>query len=267
MRTASERPLEGKCAIVTGSTQGLGLSIARRLAAAGSNVVLHGLAEAATGTQLQEMLAREHGVRAWFSDADLRSPSAPDRLVRDAAEHVGECDVLVNNAVVRYAAAVEAFEPAAWDDALAVNLSAAFHLIRLALPGMKRRGWGRIVNVSSIYGLMGAANRVGYLTTKTALIGLTRAVALETVGHGITCNAVCPGTVETPVHAAAIDAMSQQEQIPRAEAERRFLATNQPTGRFISAGGVAGLVAFLCGPEGADVTGAALPVDGGWSIA
>jgi 3-hydroxybutyrate dehydrogenase len=267
MRTAPERPLEGKCAIVTGSTQGLGLSIARRLAAAGSNVVLHGLADAATGTQLQQMLEREHGVRAWFCDADLRSPSAPERLVRDAAEHVGECDVLVNNAVVRYAAAVEAFEAAAWDDALAVNLSAAFHLVRLALPGMKRRGWGRIVNVSSIYGLMGATNRVGYVTTKTALIGLTRAVALETVGHGITCNAVCPGTVETPVHAAAIDAMSQQEQIPRAEAERRFLATKQPTGRFIGADGVAALVGFLCGPDGADVTGAALPVDGGWSIA
>jgi 3-hydroxybutyrate dehydrogenase len=259
--------LAGKCAIVTGSTQGLGLTIARRLAAAGSHVVLHGLADAAAGAELRRSLERDHGVRAWFSAADLRTPAAAETLVAEATREIGECDVLVNNAVVRHAAPVESFDATAWDEAMAVNLSAAFHLTRLAVPGMKRRGWGRIVNVSSIYGLIGAANRVGYVTTKTALIGLTRAVALETVGDGITCNAVCPGTIETPVHAAAIEAMSEHERIPRAEAERRFLASKQPTGRFIGADGVAALVAFLCGPDAADITGATLPVDGGWSIA
>ena len=132
---------------------------------------------------------------------------------------------------------------------------------------MKRRGWGRIVNMSSIYGLIGATNRVAYVTTKTALLGLTRAVALETAGAGVTCNAVCPGTIETPVHAEAIAAMREREGLSHAEAERRFLASKQPTGRFIGAEGVAALVTFLCGPDAADITGAALPVDGGWSIA
>lgn len=262
----ASRILEGKCAIVTGSTQGLGLAIARALAAAGSHIVLHGLADAAKGAELCRSIEEAQRVRTWFSNADLRTPSAADLLCADATQHVGECDILVNNAVVRHAAAVEAFDPSAWDDALAVNLSAAFHLTRLALPGMKRRGWGRIVNMSSIYGLIGATNRVAYVTTKTALFGLTRAVALETAGAGITCNAVCPGTIETPVHAEAIAAMREREGLSRAEAERRFLASKQPTGRFIGAEGVAALVAFLCGPDAADITGAALPVDGGWSI-
>ena len=253
--------------MVTGSTQGLGLAIARKLAAAGCDLVLHGLADAAAGAELRQALEREHGVRAWFSDADLRHRVASEQLYQDAARMLAECDVLVNNAVVRHTAPVESFDAAAWDDAIAVNLSAAFHLTRLAVPAMKRRGWGRIVNVSSIYGLIGAGNRVGYVTTKTALIGLTRAVALETVSAGITCNAVCPGTIETPVHAAAIEAMSERERIPRGEAERRFLSSKQPSGRFIGADGVAALVAFLCGPDAADITGAVLPVDGGWSIA
>lgn len=252
-------------AVVTGSTQGLGLAIARALGAAGSHVVLHGLAQEAEVAAARREI-EQHGVRTAFSNADLRSRTAIEPMFAKVARDLGECDILVNNAVVRHQAPVESFDPAAWDDAVAVNLSAAFHATRLTVAGMKRRGWGRIVNVSSIYGLTGAAGRAGYVTTKTALIGLTRAVALETVGHGITCNAVCPGTVETPVHAAAIDALAAAQSIPRDEAERRFLSTKQPTGRFVSADGVAALVVFLCGPGGADITGAALPVDGGWSI-
>jgi 3-hydroxybutyrate dehydrogenase len=132
---------------------------------------------------------------------------------------------------------------------------------------MKRRGWGRIINVSSIYGLRGAPNRINYVTSKTALIGMTRAVAMETVAHGITCNAVCPGTVETPVHESAILATMAAERLTRTEAERRFFTGKQPTGRFIDADHVAALMVFLCGPEGADITGAVLPIDGGWSAA
>jgi|SRR5688500_6973204 3-hydroxybutyrate dehydrogenase len=263
---ATGRPLEGKRAIVTGSTQGLGLAIAHKLAAAGSDVVLHGLADAGAGAALQKDLQRDHGVRAWFSDADLRTRAGAERLFGGAEREIGACDILVNNAVARHTAPVESFDPDAWDEALAVNLSAAFHLTRLAVPHMRARGWGRIVNVSSIYGLIGVGNRAGYVATKTALIGLTRAVALETVAAGITCNAVCPGTIETPVHTATIDATAARESISRGEAERRFLASKQPTGRFIGADGVAALVAFLCGPDAADITGAALPVDGGWSI-
>jgi 3-hydroxybutyrate dehydrogenase len=150
---------------------------------------------------------------------------------------------------------------------MAVNVSAAFHTIRLSLPGMKARRWGRIVNVSSIYGLRGAANRIGYVTSKTALLGMTRAVAMEALAHDITCNAVCPGTAETPVHDASIEAAMGASALTRADAERRFMVGKQPSGRLIPAESVAALILFLCGPDAADITGAALPIDGGWSIA
>jgi 3-hydroxybutyrate dehydrogenase len=176
-------------------------------------------------------------------------------------------DILINNAVLRHASSVDDFPVEAWDRGIAVNLTAAFHTIRLALPEMRRRNWGRIINVSSIYGLIGGVNRINYVTSKTALIGMTRAVALETREHDITCNAVCPGTVETPVHVNTVEKMMAAESISRAAAEQRFLASKQPGGRFITAEDVAGMMLFLCGPESRDITGAALPIDGGWSVA
>jgi len=259
------RPLDGKCALVTGSVRGLGLAIAERLAADGANVVLNGFDAAAGITALQQGLADRHGVRAQYSGADLRSQSDIDGMMTEACAAFGAVDILVNNAVVRQAAPVEAFDAARWDESLAVNLSAAFHTTRLAVPKMKQRGWGRIVNVSSIYGLRGAVDRVGYVVTKTALVGLTRAVALETAAHGVTCNAVCPGTTDTPVHLATIEAAMAAGGITREQAERQVLAGKQPSGRLVSADGVAALVAFLCGPDARDITGAVLPVDGGWS--
>jgi 3-hydroxybutyrate dehydrogenase len=259
------RSLDGKCALVTGSVRGLGLAIADRLAAAGANLVLNGFDAAGDVASLRHGLEQRHGVRTHYAGADLRRPAEIARMMAEAVSTFGALNILVNNAVVRHAAPVEDLEAAAWDESLAVNLSAAFHATRLAVPGMKQRGWGRIVNVSSIYGLRGAVNRAGYVTTKTALIGLTRAVALETATHGITCNAVCPGTTETPVHLAAIDAAMAAQGIARDEAERQVLAGKQPTGRLIAADGVAALVAFLCGDDARDITGAVLPVDGGWS--
>jgi 3-hydroxybutyrate dehydrogenase len=187
-------------------------------------------------------------------------------MFRDAEAAFGAVDIVVNNAVVRCAAAVEDFPVEAWDEGIAVNLSAAFHTIRLALPAMKKRGWGRIINVSSIYGLIGAANRVNYVTSKTALIGLTRAVALELIGQNITCNAVCPGSVLTPVHEAAMQKNMAERGITRAEAERQFHEGKQPGGRFIAAEDVAGLMVFLCGPGSRDINGAALPIERAWSI-
>jgi 3-hydroxybutyrate dehydrogenase len=260
------RTLEGKCALITGSTQGLGLAAAQRFAAAGCHVVLSGLAADADAAALTTSLESTHRVQAIFAGGDLSRPAEIDGIVAAARRAFGGVDILVNNAVVRHTAPVEAFDPVKWDEGLAVNLSAAFHLIRLTVPAMQARGWGRILNVSSIYGLKGAANRVAYVTTKTALLGLTRAVALEGLPHGITCNAVCPGTTETPVHEAAILASMDASALTRAEAERRFFATKQPTGRFISADQVAALMVFLCGPDAADITGAALPVDGAWSV-
>jgi 3-hydroxybutyrate dehydrogenase len=180
---------------------------------------------------------------------------------------LGGLDIVVNNAVVRQFGAVEEMPVVGWDRSIAVNLSAAFHTIRLTLPGMRERGFGRIVNVSSIYGLIGAANRADYVTTKTGLIGLTRAVALETAKADITCNAICPGTVPTPAIQDRIRGIAFASGISEEQAGRDYLATRQPSGRFIALDSIAALVAFLCGPGGRDITGAALPVDGAWSVA
>jgi 3-hydroxybutyrate dehydrogenase len=261
MRTA---PLAGKCALITGSVRGLGLAAAQRLAASGCHIVLNGIEPASETAPIAKDLQR-HGGRSLYCRADLRQPDEIESMVNKATEMFGAIDIVINNAVVRHLGSIENVGANQWDEAIAVNLSAAFHTIRLTVPNMKRHQWGRIINVSSIYGTRGAANRVGYVTTKTALIGLTRAVALETVAHGITCNAVCPGTSETPVHEEALTAVMAAEGVSRAEAERRFFAGKQPTGRFIAADNVASLIAFLCGPEGADITGSVLPIDGGWS--
>ena len=235
--------LAGKTALITGSTQGLGLTAARLFEAAGCTIVVNGFA---------------HGK---YVGADLRNVSEIEAMMRFA----GPVDILVNNAVVRHTSPIETFGTDAWADSLAVNLSAAFHTIRLALPAMKARGWGRIINVSSIYGQRGAANRVGYVTTKTALIGLTRAVALEVVGTGVTCNAICPGTTETPVHEATIQSLMKSEGMSHDEAVRKFLAGKQPTGTIIAADDVAAMMVFLCGPASGDINGSILPIDAAWS--
>jgi 3-hydroxybutyrate dehydrogenase len=259
------RTLEGKCALITGSVRGLGLAAAHRLAEAGCNIVLNGIDDSRDVQPVGDELERVHGVRTLYGKADLRRPIEIETMMAAAGHAMGSIDILINNAVVRHTAPVEAFGTLEWDEGIAVNVSAAFHTIRLAVPGMKQRRWGRIINVSSIYGLRGAPNRVNYVTSKTALIGMTRAVALETVGHGITCNAVCPGTTESPVHEETIRAAMTNEQLTREEAEKRFLIGKQPTGRFIAAENVAALIVFLCGEEARDITGAVLPIDAGWS--
>jgi len=247
-RHAGQSP-RGRVALVTGSTGGIGRAVAESLAAAGCDIVLHGLAEPAEAAPELAALAERHGVRARYHRANLARPGEIAAMLSDH----GEPDILVNNAATRHFAAVEEMPIEAWETDLAVNLSAAFHLVRLALPAMRRRGWGRIVNMSSIYGLVGATGRVGYVTTKTALLGLTRAVALETARSGITCNAICPGS-----------AMADSG-LDRAGAAARFLEGKQPSGRFVEAASIGAMVAFLCGEAGRDITGAALPMDGGWS--
>lgn len=252
--------LRGRLALVTGSTGGIGHAIARRLATAGCDIALHGLATPEEAAPAVAAIA-EVGVQVRYCRADLADPAAVTALV----EAAGGIDILVNNAATRHFGAVEETDPTTWDMDLAVNLSAAFHTIRLALPGMRRRSFGRIVNMSSIYGLVGTRNRVGYVTTKTALIGLTRAVALETAESGITCNAVCPGSTMTPNIETRIHAIMEEAGIGAQAAAARFLAGKQPTGRFVDAGAIAAMVGFLCSPAARDITGAALPMDGGWS--
>jgi 3-hydroxybutyrate dehydrogenase len=263
---ASDVSLKGKCALITGSVQGLGLAAAQQFAQAGCHIVLNGFADADAIGAIRAGIEQQYSIRTLYSGADLRVPGEIEQMISTSVDAFGAVDILVNNAVVRHAAPVEAFAADRWDEGIAVNLSAAFHTIRLALPLMKKRNWGRIINVSSIFGLRGAPNRVAYVTTKTALVGLTRAVALETLGQNITCNAVCPGTAETPVHDAAIREMMAAGSLTHEEAKLRFLADKQPTGRFINAASIAALMVFLCGPSGGDITGAALPIDGGWSI-
>ena len=253
---------DGGCALVTGSTDGLGLAIATRLARGGRDVMLHGLEPEAAVRPRADALGASHGVRVAYVRSDLSTEEGVRQLA-DAALAMGEVGVLVNNAVVRDSRPVTELSGASWQRSLAVNLTAPLRLIQQLLPGMRARGWGRIVNMASIYGVRAAVNRVDYVTTKSALLGLTRAVALETSGQGITCNAACPGTVLTPGIDARIEAIVAQG-VARAEAERRYLMGKQPTGRFVAADDVAELVAFLCTPAAKDITGAMLPMDGGW---
>ncbi len=259
--------LKSKTALVTGSTQGLGLAIARRLAAEGCNVMLNGFGEAGDIEANRRRLESDHGVRVLHHGADLADAAQVSALVEAAQAAFGGVDILVNNAVARYFAPIEQFKPEDWDRSLAVNLSAAFHTVRLALPGMRQRNFGRIVNVSSIFGLRATMNRVDYVTAKTALIGFTRAVALETAAQNITCNAICPGSSSTPAIEQRLADFMAKEKLPYDEAVRAFMATRQPSGRFVEPAHAAGLVAFLCGPDGVDTTGSAISIDGGWNAA
>jgi 3-hydroxybutyrate dehydrogenase len=240
--------LKGKWALVTGATAGLGLAVAESLAGAGANIVLHDLVEP---KEAVDRLRSRFGVEATSVAADLSQRSAIETVMADLLGRLGAIDILVNNAVVRHFAPVEDFAPERWEQAIAVNLSAPFHLIRLALPAMKNRGWGRIINMASVYSTRAVADRIDYVTTKTAILGMTRAVAIETTTNGITCNALCPGTLPTPAIEAKI------ASIAAAEGRSRFIAMEA----------VGAMAVFLCSHAAQDITGAALPIDGGWSIA
>jgi 3-hydroxybutyrate dehydrogenase len=260
----SPRPLSGRCALVTGSSAGLGYAIAEGLASAGCDVALHGLESEAAAEASRRDIEERHRVRAGYVRSDLATERGAAELLDAVRNGLGAVDILVNNAVVRHFAPVDRFPAAAWDKALAVNLSAAFHLVRLALPAMRARGWGRVINMTSVYGERGTVNRVDYVTTKSGLLGFTRAVAMETLSDGITCNAVCPGSVLTPGTETRVAQIRDTTGADRAEAERKFLERKQPSGRFIRAEDVAAVVVFLCTPAARDITGTVLPVDGGW---
>jgi 3-hydroxybutyrate dehydrogenase len=256
--------MKDKWALVTGSTAGLGLAVAESLAGAGANIVLHDLV---APNKSADRLRARFGVDVIASGADLSQRSAIETMMADLLRRCGAIDILVNNAVVRHFAPVEHFPPDQWERALAVNVSAPFHLIRLALPAMKQRGWGRIINMASIYSTRAVEDRIDYVTTKTAILGITRAVALETARTGITCNAISPGTLPTPAIQSKIASIAAEDGETVDRATERYLRERQPSGRFIGMEAVGALVVFLCGAAAQDITGVNLPIDGGWSIA
>ena len=256
--------LKDKWALVTGATAGLGLAVAESLAGAGANIVLHDLVEP---KQTRDRLQSRFDVDAVSVAADLSQRASIETMMAELLGRLAAIDILVNNAVVRHFAPVEAFAPERWEEALAVNLSAPFHLIRLVLPAMRKRGWGRIINMASIYSTRAVTDRIDYVTTKTAILGITRAVAIETITSGITCNALCPGTLPTPAIQEKIASIAAGEGRTIDEATHDYLSTRQPTGRFVAMEGVGAMVVFLSSPAAQDITGAVLPIDGGWSAA
>jgi len=258
------QPLRGRRALITGSTGGLGLAVARDLARAGCDLMLNGIESAPAFEATCRDIAGEAGVAVRYTQADLATGGEVTRLVKAALDEIGGVDILINNAVVRHFAPIVDFPVDKWDAALAVNLSAAFHAIRCVLPSMRERNFGRIFNMTSVYGLRGAPERVGYATTKAALLGLTRTVALENLDCDVTCHSICPGSVLTPGTEQRITRMMIDESIDRPTAEVRFLEGKQPGGQFVRPESVAALLVFLCGPAARDMTGSMLPVEAGW---
>ncbi|UFW48079.1 MULTISPECIES: SDR family oxidoreductase [Bradyrhizobium] len=256
--------MKGKWALVTGATAGLGRAMADGLAGAGANIVLHDLI---APKQAADELRDRFGVEVIAAGADLAQREAIETMMADLLDRCGAIDILVNNAVIRHFSAIEQFPPEKWEQALAVNLSAPFHLIRLALPAMKQRGFGRIINLGSIYSSRAVEERIDYVTTKTAILGITRAVAMETARSGITCNTICPGTLPTPAILNKIAGIAANSGRPVDDVTREYLGERQPTRRFIGMDAVAAMVVFLCSPAANDITGASLPIDGGWSVA
>ena len=255
---------ETRVAVVTGSTSGIGLGIAQGLARAGFNLMLNGFGTKQEITSLLETI-RALGVRADFHPADLSQPEQCTALIAAAEQTFGRVDVLVNNAGIQHTASVEQFPAERWDAIMAVNLSAAFHTTRAVLPGMHQRCWGRIVNIASVHGLVASVQKVAYVAAKHGLIGMTKVVALENAQRGVTCNAVCPGWVLTPLVEAQIVARAQREGTTHKQATADLLAEKQPSGRFATVKELADLVVFLTGDAATSITGASLPVDGGWT--
>jgi 3-hydroxybutyrate dehydrogenase len=257
--------LKGRTAIVTGSTSGIGLGIAEALAAGGADVVLNGFGDAAEIEALRAGLEGRHGVRVLYDPADLSDGDACAGLVTRAEQHLGAVDILVNNAGIQHVAPVELFPPERWDAVLAVNLSSAFHTIRTALPGMKARGWGRIINIASAHGQVASANKSAYVAAKHGLLGLTKVVALENAETSVTCNAICPGWVLTPLVQKQIEARAATEGIGVDQARIELLSEKQPSHRFTTPEQIGDWAVFLCSPAADNMTGASINIDGGWT--
>ena len=256
--------LAGQAAIVTGSTSGIGLGIADALAAAGADVMLNGFGIAGVVAAIRDDLACRHGVRVFHSGADMSRPAEIATLVRTAETAFGRVDILVNNAGIQHVAPIAAFPDEQWDRIIAINLSASFHATKAALAGMQARGTGRIINIASVHGLVASPFKGAYVAAKHGLIGLTKTVALEVATSGITCNAICPGFVRTPLVENQLAELAHAHAMSEDEVVREVVLASQPTKRFVDVAEIGQLVVFLCSPAAASITGASLPIDGAW---
>ncbi|MCR9256444.1 MAG: 3-hydroxybutyrate dehydrogenase [Alphaproteobacteria bacterium] len=252
-------------AIVTGSTSGIGLGIAKAFAKSGMNVVLNGFGPADEIERTRSELAAETGVTVLYNGADMTKPAEIEALVKDSEAALGSVDVLVNNAGIQYVCAVETFPIDKWDAIIAINMSSNFHAIRAAVPGMKERGWGRIINVASAHGLVASPFKSAYVTAKHGVLGLTKTVALETAQNGITCNAICPGYVWTPLVENQIPDTAKERGISEDEVINTVMLANQPTKQFVSIEQIGETALFLTSDGAANITGTEIRVDGGWT--
>ncbi len=261
------KQLSGRTALVTGSTSGIGLALARALACNGAAVVMNGLETDDQARELCRRVGAEAGADVSFVAADVSDPRQIEEMISTVLSSRGSLDILVNNAGIQHVSPIEEFPPAVWDRMVAVNLSASFHTIRLALPSMRLRNWGRIINMASISGLRGRAMKSGYNATKHGLIGLTKAVALETAGTGVTCNAICPGWVRTPLVQRQIDALASREGLDDEAAVKALIGARQPSGRFVTIEQIAALTLFMCSDAAEEVRGVAWTIDGATTAA
>jgi len=256
---------KGKTALVTGSTSGIGLGIATALAGRGTNIVLNGFGDAAEIEKLRAKLAADHGVNVRYDGADLSQQDAIESMMGNAIEMFGGIDILINNAGIQFVAPIDEFPVAKWNAIIALNLTASFHTIRLALPKMKDKKWGRIVNIASAHALVASPYKSAYVAAKHGIAGLTKTVALEVATQGITMNAICPGYVWTPLVEKQIPDTAKARGLTEAQVINDVLLHAQPTKQFVQVSEVAALAAFLASDEAASITGAIIPIDGGWT--
>ncbi len=256
--------LNGKTALVTGSTSGIGKAIATRMARDGANIIINGFGDEAEIEAYRAGLESDFAIKAGYSGADLTDPDAIKGLIGYASEEFGGVDILVNNAGVQHVAPIDEFPVAIWDLIIALNLTAAFHTIRLTIAGMREKGWGRIINTASAHALVASPYKAAYVSAKHGIAGLTKTVALEGAEHGVRCNAICPGYVHTPLVDGQIKDTAQARGISEDEVKRDVLLAAQPTKEFVTSEQIAAMASFLCSPDGASINGAMLQIDGGW---
>ena len=264
-RAVPSKQLKGKVGIITGSTSGIGLGIARALAQAGSHIVLNGFGDVTVIDRERAKIAEEFGVQTIFNSADLAKPAEIIGMIETVASEFGQVDILVNNAGIQHTAPIEKFPVDRWDAVIAINLSAYFHTKRAVIPQMRARNWGRIINIASTHGLVASVEKAAYVAAKHGVVGLTKVVALETAETNITCNAICPGWVLTPLVEKQIGERASRERISVDQAKNELLSEKQPSQDFATPEQIGELTVFLCSEAAAQIRGVALPVDGGWT--